>query len=214
MLGDGSGFCDAVFLGADATSSPASARPEAGFRVSAANSRPPSYPRANADSRPRRRAAPSSRLRAQPGPATGSTAWSLFAAPRWSNPVAVEIVSAAHAVSLAPGNVRRFLHARGIQLDFRRRPPGAAQGKPTASAFWPASRLMLRQRRSARWKLPSTISAAPPSALISPACATKRSIRGCSGHDAPIIPRRPRELGDPVATGLSSCKWRRPFCLY
>ena len=43
----------------------------------------------------------------------------------------------------------------------------------------------------------STISAARPSAPISPACGTRRSIRGCSGHEARPSTRRPGERRDP-----------------
>ncbi len=107
MLGDGSGFCDAVFL---AQAHRAASAGTTWRCVRSPNSPPPSCPRASASSRPRRRAAPSSRSRARPGRATGSMNWSPLAMARSSIPSAVGIVSAAHAVPLAPA-MHAFLHA-------------------------------------------------------------------------------------------------------
>ena len=56
-------------------------------------------------------------------------------------------------------------------------------GRPTASACWPCWSRSSSQRRNARWRHRSTISAARPFAPISPACGTRRSTRGCSGHE-------------------------------
>src|SRR5581483_6056631 len=56
-------------------------------------------------------------------------------------------------------------------------------GRPTASACWPRLNPPLRRPPGARLRQSSTISAAPPSAPISPACIMRRNIRGCSGHD-------------------------------
>ena len=74
------------------------------------NSPPPSCPRASASSRRRRRAAPSSRSRARPGIATGSTQAIAQCDGAIVYPVAVGIVSAAHAIPLAPA-LHAFLHA-------------------------------------------------------------------------------------------------------
>ena len=70
-----------------------------------------------------------------------------------------------------------------VELDFRRLPGSFRSGKPTASARWRRwSRSWSRPgnaRSARRW----TISAARRSAPTSPACATRRNIRGCFGRD-------------------------------
>ena len=180
MLGEGSGFCDAVFL-AQAHRA-ASAQDEAGLREIA------ELAAAFVPSRER-----------QLETSTQGRAFIEIARAAWAcdgldsmvaacggamvYPVAVGIVSAAHAVPLAPA-MHAFLHAvvsnwisAGARLV-----PARADRQPAHSGK-PRSRCR-RHRRGARSQLRSTISAAPPSAPISPACATRRSIRGCSGHDA------------------------------
>ena len=104
------------------------------------NSPPPSCRRASASSRPRRRAAPSSRSRARPGIATGSIDVDRgHATGAIVYPVAVGVVSAAHGIPLAP-----TLHAlpacAGLELDFRRRrliPLGQTDSQRVLAALEP-----------------------------------------------------------------------------
>ena len=123
MLGDGSGFCDAVFL-AQAHRA-ASARDEAALREIA------ELAAAFVPSRER-----------QLETTTQGRAFIEIARSAWAcdgldgmvaacggaivYPVAVGLVSAAHAIPLAPA-MHAFLHARGVELDFRRRAAGAAR---------------------------------------------------------------------------------------
>jgi hypothetical protein len=74
------------------------------------SSPPPSCPRASASSKPRRKAAPSSRSRARPGIATASSKLIAACGGAIVYPVAVGLVSAAHAIPLAP-TMHAFLHA-------------------------------------------------------------------------------------------------------
>ena len=80
----------------------------------------------------------------------------------------------------------RLPACRGVELDFRRRAAGSARADRQPAHSAQASKPMSPPPRSARWQPRSTISAAPPSAPISPACVTRRSTRGCSGHDAAL----------------------------
>ena len=74
------------------------------------NWRPPSCPRASASSRPRRRAAPSSRSRASAWTCDGLDEMIAACGGAIVYPVAVGLVSAAHAIPLAPA-MHAFLHA-------------------------------------------------------------------------------------------------------
>ena len=74
------------------------------------NWRPPSCPRANASSRPRRRAAPSSTSRASAWTCDGLDEMIAACDGPIVYPVAVGLVSAAHAIPLAPA-MHAFLHA-------------------------------------------------------------------------------------------------------
>src|SRR5882757_4457363 len=90
-------------------------------------------------------------------------------------------------------------------------------GRPTASACWPCSSRPSSQPDNGRWMLRSTISAARPSAPISPACGTRASIRDCSGHEPRGVfqtsTRRPGEVRSSCASRvllpLSPCGLRR-----
>ena len=143
---------------------------------------PPSCPRASASSRPRRRAAPSSTLRARPGPARGSTKSSRPAADTIVYPVAVGLVSAG-AWHSARARAARLPACGGLELDFRRQPadPARPDRQPARAG---AARAGCRRHRQTRDRQPrSTISAARRFAPISPRSVTRRSTRGCSGHD-------------------------------
>ena len=145
----------------------------------------------------------------RPGPATGSTSMVAACGGAIVYPVAVGLVSAAHAIPLAP-TMHAFLHAlvsNWISAGARLVPLGQTDSQRILAASKP----MWSPPRSARSKPRSTISAAPPFAPISPACATRRSIRGCSGHDAHSS-SSPRTQG-PIATGLGCYERRRPSCL-
>ena len=95
----------------------------------------------------------------------------------------------------------------GVELDFRRRAAGAARPDRQPARAGAASKPMSPPPRSARLQPRSTISAARPFAPISPACATRRNIRGCSGHDGDTLASSPRTRG-PITTGLG-CYGRR-----
>ena len=195
MLGEGSGFCDAVFL-AQAHRA-ASAQDEAGLREIA------ELAAAFVPSRER-----------QLETSTQGRAFIEIARSAWAcdgldgmvaacggaivYPVAVGLVSAAHAIPVAP-TMHAFLHA-WCRTGFPPARGWCRSGKPTASAFSQPSKPMSSPPRSARLKLPSTISAAPPSAPISPACATRRSIRGCSGHDAHTLHPSSLRTQGPITT--------------
>ena len=56
-------------------------------------------------------------------------------------PVAVGLVSAAHAIPLGAG-AARLPACAGVELDFRRRAGWSRSARPTASAFWPRSKPM------------------------------------------------------------------------
>ena len=101
-------------------------------------------------------------------------------------PVAVGIVSAGACDPAGIDDAR--LSARGdVELDFRRRtadPAGADRQPARAWRRWSRSSSQSENARSApRW----TISAARPFAPISPACGTRRSIRGCFGHECTSV---------------------------
>ena len=178
MLADGSGFCDGVFL-AQAHRA-ASARDDARLREIAelAAAFVPSRERQLETSTQGRAFIDIAR-----------SAWALRRARQLVAacggaivyPIAVGLVSAAHAIPLAP-TMHAFLHAlvsNWISAGARLVPLGQTDSQRVLAALEP----MWSPPRSARWKPRSTISAARPSAPISPACATRRSIRGCSGHD-------------------------------
>ena len=78
---------------------------------------------------------------------------------------------------------RRVPAGRRRQPDLGRGPPDPARPVRRAGACSPGSKRLFstwrRRRATPRW----TISAAPASAPTSPPCGTKRSTRGCSGHD-------------------------------
>ena len=193
MLADGSGFCDGVFL-AQAHRA-ASAHDDAALREIA------ELAAAFVPSRER-----------QLETSTQGRAFIEIARAAWTcdgldeliaacdgaivYPVAVGLVSAAHDIPLAPA-MHAFLHAlvsNWISAGARLVPLGQTDSQ----------RMLARSSRwssrppSARCKPRSTISAARPSAPISPACGTRRNIRGCSGHDARVS-RRPANAG-PIAT--------------
>ena len=109
MLADGSGFCDGVFL-AHAHRAAALARRRESRCATSRSLRPPSCPRASASSKPRRKAAPSSTSRARHGIATASMRLIAACEGAIVYPVAVGIVSAVHAIPLAP-TMHAFLHA-------------------------------------------------------------------------------------------------------
>ena len=88
-------------------------------------------PRASASSRPRRRAAPSSRSRGGLGLRRARRACGRRGGIAY--PVAVGVVSAAHDGALAPA-MHAFLHA-GVELDFRRRAAGAARADRQPAHF-------------------------------------------------------------------------------
>ncbi len=96
-------------------------------------------------------------------------------------PVAVGMVSAAHAIPLA-ATMHAFVHAltsNWISAGARLIP----WGRPIASAFSLRWSLSWSQRQNGRWMRRSTTSAARPFAPISPACGTRRNTRGYSGHE-------------------------------
>ena len=96
-------------------------------------------------------------------------------------PVAVGLVSAAHAIPLAP-TMHAFFHAlvsNWISAGARLVPLGQTDSQRVLALLEP--RRLHRQSRARRPR--STISAAPPFAPISPACGMRRSIRGCFVHD-------------------------------
>ena len=96
-------------------------------------------------------------------------------------PVAVGLVSAAHEIPLAP-TMHAFLHALAsnwISAGARLIPLGQTDSQRVLAQLEPV--VVATAKRALRPR--STISAAPPSAPISPACATRRNTRGCSGHE-------------------------------
>ena len=96
-------------------------------------------------------------------------------------PVAVGVVSAAHGIPLAPA-MHAFLHAlvsNWISAGARLVPLGQTDSQRVLAALEPVVVSTAKRALERRW----TISPAPPSAPISPACATRRSIRGCSDHE-------------------------------
>ena len=178
MLTDGSGFCDGVFL-AQAHRA-ASARDDARLREIA------ELAAAFVPSRER-----------QLETTTQGRAFIEIARAAWAcdgldnmvaacggaivYPVAVGLVSAAHAIPLAP-TMHAFLHAlvsNWISAGARLVPLGQTDSQRILAALEPV--VVSTAKRALHRR--STISAAPPFAPISPACATRRSIRGCSGHD-------------------------------
>ena len=88
--------------------------------------RRPSCPRASASSRPRRRAARLSRLRARHGIATALDRMIAACEGAIVYPVAVGVVSAAHAHS-ARADAARLPPRAGLELDIRRRAAGPAR---------------------------------------------------------------------------------------
>ncbi len=141
-------------------------------------------------SRRRRRARPLSRRRGRPGTARPLRA--LTEVERVAYPVAVAAACAGQGLPLEP-SLQAFVLAQiaaavsavvRLGLDRPdRRPEGPGDAHSRASARSPARR---RARRS-------PTSAPAPSAPTSPRCATRRSIRGCSGREAtPMRERAPR----------------------
>ena len=190
---DGSGFCDAVFL--------AQAHRAASARDEAALAR---------DCRTRRRLRALARAPARDhdagprlhrdralglGLRRARRAWSPLAAARSSIPSR----SASSARRMRFRWRRRCTRScmrvvsNWISAGARLVPLGQTDSQRILAAL-EADVVADRQARAA--KLRSTISAAPPSAPISPACATRRNIRGCSGHEWHPS-RRPCERRDP-----------------
>ena len=172
------------------------------------NLRQLSCPRASASSRRRRRAAPLSRSPDRRGPVTGSTAWSPLAMARSSIPS-----RSGSSARRTPFRWRRRCTPSCMRWCRTGFPPARGwcrSARPTASAFSQAWKPMSPLPQSARSHPRSTISAAPPSAPISPACVTRRNIRGCSGHDGAHSASSLRTQG-PIATGLGCYRRRRPL---
>ena len=96
-------------------------------------------------------------------------------------PVAVGVVSAAHAIPLAP-TLHGFLHA--LTSNWISAAAGSFRSaRPTASACWPRWSRWCRRPPSGRSPRRLTISAAPPFAPILQACGMRPSTRGCSGRE-------------------------------
>ena len=103
-------------------------------------------------------------------------------------PVAVGLVSAAHDIPLA-STMHAFFHAvasNWISAGSRLIPLGQTDSQRVLAALEP----VVSPLPSGPCRPRSTISAAQPFAPISPACGTRRSIRGSSGHDD-LSPRHP-----------------------
>ncbi len=97
-------------------------------------------------------------------------------------PVAVGLVSAAHEIPLAP-TMHAFFHAltsNWISSGARLIPLGQTDSQRVLALLEP---VVVATAGRALWMRRSTISAARPFAPISPACVTRRNIRGCSGHE-------------------------------
>ena len=117
-------------------------------------------------------------------------------------PVAVGVAAAGHGIALEPA-LHAFLHAvtaNLISAGVRLIPLGQTDGQRVLAALEPVVAATARARSPHR----STMSAARRSAPIWPACCTKPSTRGCSGHEH--FHARPLRVGvgGPVGSGKTA----------
>ena len=180
MLADGTGILRRRVSGAGASRRVVGRRRRRCAR--SPNWRRPSCRRASASSRPRRRAAPSSTSRA--------SAWNCDGLDRTDRGLRRRDRLSRRgrprqrrACDPAGADDACVPSCAGVELDFRRRAAGSAGADRQPARAGGAGAGRRRDRQRARSRPRSTISAAPPFAPTSPACGTRRNIRGCSGHE-------------------------------
>ena len=207
MIAEGGGFCDAVFFAHAHRAidgrrrQGAARRGRACRRVRAVEGAPPGDDRAGA----RLRRGDARRVAVR-GARPAGAVWDGPVA----YPVAVGVAAAGHGIALAPA-LARLSACRDREPDLGRRAARFRSARPTASACSRRSSRSSPQPPRARLRPRSTRSAARRFAPISPACGTRRSTRGCSGHDLACRPcffsRSPRSQLC-MSRGGSACAGR------